>query len=167
MAEGGRGGHRYSPGLGMDAREGQLLGGRGRVHWQGARGEAKGHWPRTGDEGNGDSNRVSPEGFDGDTFEAVESSSMRRSLHCQLREAHREEIGWSQNLEAAGEMDADDELKVLRSSAEELRHRGKGVGSKPAKEKTRGKSPGASGEEDKKKKKKERKTWRACSGRQG
>ena len=56
-------------------------------------------------------------------------------LHCsQLQEVDREGIGWSQNLEAAVEKEDDDELKQLRTSAEELRLRGKGVGGQVEKE---------------------------------
>ena len=79
-------------------------------------------------------------------------------LHCsQLKEADREAVGWSQNLEAAVEKEDDDELKQLRSSIEDLRHRGKGVGGAAEKREKRDKSPGASGDEDQRKKKKRRK----------
>ena len=79
-------------------------------------------------------------------------------VHCsQVREAQRPEVGWSQNLEAAAGKDEEDELKMLRTSVEELREKGKGVGSQPTKGKKREKSPGTSRDEKQKKKKKKKK----------
>ena len=79
-------------------------------------------------------------------------------VHCsQLQEAQRAEIGWSQNLEAAGGREEEDELHQLRKSVEELRGKGKGVGGPVTKERKRSRSPGTSGDEEAKKKKKRRK----------